>query len=75
MEEPVASNGEIVVSFDRMNAIKSFNASDKIVTCEPGLITADLQTFAKDQGFFYPVDFAQPAQVRLEVMSLLTREE
>ena len=54
----VASNGEIVVSFDRMNAIKSFNASDKIVTCEPGLITADLQTFAKEQGFFYPVDFA-----------------
>ena len=31
----VASNGEIVVSFDRMNAIKSFNISDKIVTCEP----------------------------------------
>ncbi len=54
----VASNGEIVVSFDRMNAIKAFNASDKIVTCEPGLITADLQTFARDQGFFYPVDFA-----------------
>ena len=54
----VASNGEIVVSFDRMNAIKSFNASDKIVTCEPGLITADLQTFAREQGFFYPVDFA-----------------
>lgn len=54
----VASQGEVVVSFDRMNKILDFSAKDRIVTCQPGLITANLQAFAEEQGLFYPVDFA-----------------
>ena len=54
----VASQGEVVVSFDRMNKILDFSAKDRIVSCQPGLITANLQTFAEEQGLFYPVDFA-----------------
>ena len=54
----VASNGEVVVSFDRMNKILDFSEQDRIVTCQPGLITANLQDFAEQQGLFYPVDFA-----------------
>ena len=54
----VASNGEVVVSFDRMNQILEFSEQDRIVTCQPGLITATLQDFAQQRGLFYPVDFA-----------------
>lgn len=54
----VASQGEVVVSFDRMNKILDFSAKDRIVTCQPGVITANLQAYAAEQGLFYPVDFA-----------------
>ena len=54
----VASYGEVVVSFDRMNQILDFNSEDKLVTCQAGVVTETLQRFAADQGLFYPVDFA-----------------
>ena len=54
----VASNGEVVVAFDRMNRILDFNPVDRQVVCEPGVITGQLQQFAEDKGLFYPVDFA-----------------
>lgn len=54
----VAANGEIVVSFDYMNKIIGFNEFDRTVVCQPGVVTAQLQQFAEDQGLYYPVDFA-----------------
>lgn len=54
----VATNGEVVVAFDRMNRILDFNATDECVVCQPGVITEQLQQFALDQGLYYPVDFA-----------------
>ena len=54
----VASHGEVVVSFDRMNRILDFNAADRVVRCEAGVVTAALQAFANDKGLFYPVDFS-----------------
>lgn len=54
----VAANGEIVVSFDYMNKIIGFNEFDRTVVCQPGVVTAQLQQFAADQGLYYPVDFA-----------------
>jgi FAD/FMN-containing dehydrogenase len=54
----VASHGEVVVSFDRMNRILDFNPADRLVTCQAGVITQTLQTFAQEQNLFYPVDFA-----------------
>lgn len=54
----VASDREVVVSMDRMNQILDFNPVDRIVRCQAGVITANLQTFAHEQGLFYPVDFA-----------------
>ena len=54
----VASNGELVVSFDRMNSILNFNTEDRLVTCQAGVVTQALQDFAVEQGLFYPVDFA-----------------
>jgi FAD/FMN-containing dehydrogenase len=54
----VASNGEIVVSFDRMNRILDFNAADRIARCQAGVVTETLQDYAAERGLFYPVDFA-----------------
>ena len=54
----VASNGEIVVSFDRMNRIRAFDPADRIVRCEAGVVTETLQEYASGRGLFYPVEFA-----------------
>jgi FAD/FMN-containing dehydrogenase len=54
----VAGNGEIVVSFDRMNKILAFDPADRIARCEAGVVTQVLQRFAAERGLFYPVDFA-----------------
>jgi len=54
----VAANGEVVVAFDYMNQILDFNAFDRTVVCQPGVITRRLQAYAEEQGLYYPVDFA-----------------
>lgn len=54
----VAVRGEIVVSFDAMNAIINFNPIDRTVVCGPGLVTQQLQQYVEEQGLYYPVDFA-----------------
>ncbi|XOV86106.1 MAG: FAD-binding oxidoreductase [Pseudomonadota bacterium] len=54
----VAAQGEIVVSFDRMNRILDFDQRDATVVVEPGVVTQVLQAFATEQGLYYPVDFA-----------------
>lgn len=54
----VAEKGEIVVSFEKMNAVVDFNEVDETVTVEAGLITQQLQSFALENNLFYPVDFA-----------------
>ncbi len=53
-----ALDGEVIVSFERMNKIISFNETDGSVEIEPGVVTETLQEFAKSKGLFYPVDFA-----------------
>jgi glycolate oxidase subunit GlcD len=54
----VASHGEVVVSFEQMNKILEFNPVDRTVRLEPGVITEALQQFARDNGFYFPIDFA-----------------
>jgi glycolate oxidase subunit GlcD len=61
----VASNGEVVVAFDRMNKILDFNPVDRQVICQPGVITEQLQQFAEDKGLYYPVDFASAGSSQL----------
>jgi FAD/FMN-containing dehydrogenase len=50
--------GEVVVSFEKMNRILDFDRFGQMVTIEPGVVTEHLQNFAKEQGLYYPVDFA-----------------
>jgi len=61
----VAANGELVVALDRMNRILGFNASDRTVQCQAGVVTEQLQQFAADQDLYYPVDFASAGSSQL----------
>jgi len=61
----VAEKQELVVSFDRMNKILSFDALDRQVVCQPGVITEQLQQFATDKELFYPIDFASSGSSQL----------
>lgn len=54
----VATKGEVVVSFEKMNRILEFSPVDSTVRVEPGVITEELQKFAAEKNLYYPVDFA-----------------
>jgi FAD/FMN-containing dehydrogenase len=54
----VATKNEIVVSFEKMNKVIEWNPSEPSVTVQAGYITEELQNFARDKGYYYPVDFA-----------------
>jgi FAD/FMN-containing dehydrogenase len=54
----VATNGEVVVSMERMNRILDFNAVDRSLQVQAGVITQAAQDAAIAQGLYYPVDFA-----------------
>ena len=54
----VASNGEMVVSMDKMNRIGQFYPADRMVEIEAGVVTEQLQQFAESKDLYYPVDFA-----------------
>jgi FAD/FMN-containing dehydrogenase len=53
----VAANGELVVSFERMNKVLAFDPVDRIMTVQPGLVLESLQRSAIGHGLIYPVDF------------------
>ncbi len=54
----VAAQGEVVLSLERMYKLLEFNPQDRSLSCEAGVITAQIQQFAAEQQLFYPVDFA-----------------
>ena len=54
----VATQKEIVISFDKMNCILEFRPWENSVHVEAGCITAHLQEFAKSQGLYFPISFA-----------------
>ncbi|MDQ6645867.1 MAG: FAD-binding oxidoreductase [Pseudomonadota bacterium] len=54
----VAANGELVLSLERMNRVLDFNAVDRTLTVEAGVILQNVQEAARTHGMIYPVDFA-----------------
>ncbi len=53
-----ATQGEIVISLDRMNRILEFIPEDRCVRVQAGVVTQQVQEFAEEYGLYYPVDFA-----------------
>lgn len=54
----VAKSGEVVVSFSKMNKILHIDPVDMTLDCEAGCITEEVQNFAHQNNFHFPVDFA-----------------
>ncbi|MGA9575091.1 MAG: FAD-binding oxidoreductase, partial [Lysobacterales bacterium] len=54
----VADAGEVVVSFDKMRRIIGYDAVDRTLTVEPGVVTKAVQDYAAQQNLYYPVSFA-----------------
>jgi FAD/FMN-containing dehydrogenase len=54
----VAANGELVVSFERMNRVLDFNAVDRTLSVQPGIALEAVHKAAREHGLIYPVDFA-----------------
>ncbi len=54
----VAANGELVVSFERMNRVLAFDAIDRTMTVQPGIALEAVHNAAREHGLIYPVDFA-----------------
>ncbi len=48
--------GGVVLSVEKMQAIKEVSADDMVAVVEPGVITQTLQNTVEDQGLFYPPD-------------------
>jgi FAD/FMN-containing dehydrogenase len=53
----VAAHGELVVSFERMNKVLAFNAVDRTLTVQAGMVLEAVHKAALEQGLSYPVDF------------------
>lgn len=54
----VAANGELVLSLERMNRVLAFDAVDRTLTVQPGVILQHVHEAAREHGLAYPVDFA-----------------
>jgi glycolate oxidase len=51
-----AIDGCIVVCLERMTALREINPVDQLAVVEAGVINADLERAARQQGMFYPPD-------------------
>jgi glycolate oxidase len=51
-----AIDGCVVVCLERMTALREINPTDQVAVVEAGVINADLERAARQQGMFYPPD-------------------
>lgn len=54
----VATNGELVVSLEKLNFVNEINATDRTIHVGAGAITQQIQEVAESSDLLYPVDFA-----------------
>ncbi|MEU3147984.1 MULTISPECIES: FAD-binding oxidoreductase [unclassified Streptomyces] len=52
----LAEDGAVVLSLERMTALRELSVDDRLAVVEPGVITADLARAADEHGLMYPVD-------------------
>ncbi|MGY0341902.1 FAD-binding oxidoreductase [Xylella fastidiosa] len=54
----MATNGELVLSLERMNKMLRFDPMDRTMTVQAGMPLEAVQAAARQHGLLYPVDFA-----------------
>lgn len=53
-----ATNGEVVLSLERMRKILDVNRIDRTIRCEAGVVLEKIQLEASAHGLYFPVDFS-----------------
>jgi FAD/FMN-containing dehydrogenase len=53
----VAAHGELVLSLERMNRVLDFDAVDRTLTVQAGMVLEAVHNAAREHGLAYPVDF------------------
>ncbi len=53
---PLAVNGGVILSLEKMNEIIGFDEKNCILEIQPGVITEELNKFLEQYGFFFPPD-------------------
>jgi FAD/FMN-containing dehydrogenase len=53
-----ATQGEVVVSLERMRKIHEINRIDRTVRCDAGVTLEQLQNTAADHNLYFPIDFS-----------------
>ena len=53
----VAADGELVLSLERMNKVLAFDAIDRTLTVQAGIVLQAVHDAAREHGLQYPVDF------------------
>ena len=54
----VATDQEVMVSFERMNQILEFNEIEQSLCVQPGVITQKVQATAREKNLYFPLSFA-----------------
>lgn len=53
-----ASNGELILSLERLNKFIEVNTTEQTITVDAGVVTERIQQLTAEQGLFFPIDFA-----------------
>lgn len=57
--------GSVVVSFECMRRILEFDAANRLIVVEPGVVTEEIDRLARGAGLFYPPDPGSGAYCRI----------
>lgn len=49
---------EVIVSMERMNQVLGFNALERVLHCQAGVITQNIEDIANRHGLHFPIDIA-----------------
>lgn len=60
-----ATDKEVIVSLSKMHKIIGLDATARLLKAEAGCPTEKLQNFARENGFYFPVDFASKGSSQL----------
>lgn len=60
-----ATNGEVVLSLQKMNSIIEFDEVQGLIHVEAGVILEQLQQSVAEKGWFYPVDYASRGSAQI----------
>jgi FAD/FMN-containing dehydrogenase len=60
-----ATNGEVLLSLERMRKILEVNRTDRTIRCQAGVSLEQLQSAAAAEGLYFPVDFSSRGSAQI----------